>query len=149
MKSWKSAVFPVSLIVVFGLAFAAGIHGLRGTSPSQLEFGSTTSQAFARAKQEGRLVMVDFNAEWCGPCQQMKKEAFSDPRFAKLMENVVPVSIDVDHPGDDAAFLSEHSPEALPTLLFLDAEGNEIGRTVGFGGVEPLMQEVSKIVAKG
>ena len=93
--------------------------------------------------------MVDFNAEWCGPCQQMKKEAFSDPRFAKLMENVVPVSIDVDHPGDDAAFLSEHSPEALPTLLFLDAEGNEIGRTVGFGGVEPLMQEVSKIVAKG
>merc|ERR1712227_576174 len=66
----------------------------------------------ALADAGGKLVVVDFTASWCGPCQRIA------PVFAKLAEempDVVFVKVDVDENEETA---SACGIQAMPTFQF-------------------------------
>jgi len=155
MDKMKSSAVPILLIVIFGLAFAAGVKTLNSNRGSKdaghsgdLNFASDTATAFATAKKEGKVVMVKYGAEWCGPCQQMKKEAFTDGKVAEALKGVVVVDIDVDSPGVDADWLKDHNVGPIPTVQFFRADESMIGETVGYDDVPRFVREIEKILAK-
>lgn len=154
MERMKSSIVPILLIVVFGIAFAAGIKSLNARNgstsieASELDFAPDTSAAFARAMKEDKVVMVKYGAEWCGPCKIMKSEAFPDGRVEAALSGAIVVDIDVDSPGADAGWLRGHDAPALPTVAFYRADGTLIGQTVGYDDVESFVAEIEKILAK-
>lgn len=83
-----------------------------------------TESDFTKAIQGRRLVVADFWAAWCGPCQQIK------PKFAKLSENFKKtdfVSVDVDNAKSIAA---KYSVSSMPTFVFFK-KGKELDRFSG------------------
>ena len=61
----------------------------------------------------GGLVVIDFFAEWCGPCKMIA------PEFVKLANQETSVKfakVDVDEAEDIAA---SYEIEAMPTFLFI------------------------------
>jgi len=89
-----------------------------------------------RAKAEKKLLFVDVWAEWCGPCQHLKKKVFPTPEAQAALGAYVAVSLMTqakDGTPDPANMkLAERfKVEAYPTLLIMDAEGKELRRQVG------------------
>lgn len=94
----------------------------------QIEGGAVkavrTEAEFTRAISSAKLVVVDFWASWCGPCQNIKPKysAMSD-RFKKATF----LSVDVDAAK---AIAQKYGVSSMPTFVFFRA-GREIDRFSG------------------
>jgi thiol:disulfide interchange protein len=88
-------------------------------------------RAFARAKSEGKPVLVDFYADWCVWCKRLDTTTLNDPQVVALLQDrVVPLKLDVDGGGREPAGV--HGVESLPTIVVLSAGGEELGRIPGY-----------------
>jgi thioredoxin len=104
----------------------------------------TYEKALEKAKSEKKLVMIDFYADWCGPCKLMDRDTFSKEDVTKfLKEKTIAVKIDVDKNKDLA---KQYKINAIPCLVFIDAEGKEVERILGFRPAEKFLEEAGKIV---
>ena len=85
-------------------------------------------EAFARAKQENKPILLSIGYSTCHWCHVMERESFEDPQIAKLMNQYF-VSIKVDreeHPDVDQVYM--HAVQAMtgqggwPLTVFLTLE---------------------------
>lgn len=75
--------------------------------------------------KSNKKVLVDFNAEWCGPCKMLKPII---EEIADKNEEVKVVSINVD---DEEELAEQFSVFSIPCLVVFE-EGKETKRNVGF-----------------
>lgn len=89
-------------------------------------------------KTKTGVVMVDFWAEWCGPCKMSGPvlEQMSDEYAGK----VVIAKVDVDKETDLAARFGVMS---IPTVVLFN-NGVEAGRQVGFAGRQGYVNLLAK-----
>ena len=83
------------------------------------------------------LVVVDFFATWCGPCQMLSPIL---ENFSKETSDIDIVKVDIDSCGDLAI---KYDIEAVPTLI-LFKNGTEIDRTLGFLDENELKNFINK-----
>lgn len=87
----------------------------------------TNEENVSDVKVTGLPVIMDFSATWCPPCQQFKP-IFEDAkdRYSGQIEFK---TIDVDAEKELA---QQFNITSIPAIIFIDAEGNEINRIIGF-----------------
>ncbi|PIP52299.1 thioredoxin [Candidatus Beckwithbacteria bacterium CG23_combo_of_CG06-09_8_20_14_all_47_9] len=87
-------------------------------------------------------VMVDFFAEWCGPCK------LAGPVVDKLAEEykdkLVIGKIDVDA---NQATAGKFGVMSIPTVIFFK-DGKEVERMSGFGGEEGYLKLIKKVLGE-
>lgn len=95
------------------------------------------AKAQKRAHAEKKAIFMDLWAEWCGPCQKLKRDVFPNPTAVSALSKVVPLSMLVQkNDGTDLAegrsLAEKFRLEGFPTLLILDETGKEVRRHVGY-----------------
>ena len=77
---------------------------------------------------ENLPTLIDLGAEWCPPCRQLR------PVLVKLQERYGEKInfrfYDVDAP-ENAEIVGKYGARVLPTLVYLDKEGNVLQKTEG------------------
>lgn len=120
------------------------VHGVFSQG-IQFETGSF-AEALLKARNEGKLVFVDAYTTWCGPCKWLAREVFPDHELGKFYnENFVSIQIDMEK-GEGIEFAKKYHVQAYPTLLYFDAEGNEIHRLLGAREASRLLQETKELM---
>ncbi|MGQ0536526.1 MAG: thioredoxin domain-containing protein, partial [Methanobacteriota archaeon] len=108
---------------------------LREAAHQPVDWSPWDEEAFARAKKEGKPVLLDIGAVWCHWCHVMDHESYEDPATARIVNELfVAVKVDRDErPDVDARYQKAVSAitgqGGWPLTAFLTPEGE-----VFFGG---------------
>lgn len=101
----------------------------------------TDSDFEAQVIKSERPVMVDFFAEWCGPCKMAAP--IIDELSEEYKDKVVIGKLDVDE-SQQAAM--QYGVMSIPTVIVFK-DGKEVDRKVGFAGKAGYVDLLKKVVA--
>ncbi|RMH04332.1 MAG: PDZ domain-containing protein [Planctomycetota bacterium] len=106
---------------------------------------ATLEEALAAAKESGKPILLDFSAEWCGPCRALAAEVLTSERYADLIDRFEPVRVDVDRQRQLAA---DYGVGGIPDLRILTPDGRQVHKIVGYGDAEAAAAELRAALEK-
>ena len=133
-------ILLVFVVVLIGVGIIVTISSFQGQNNSKqlqnqndqinLQWNNDLNSSLKEAQKSNKLVFIDFYADWCGYCKELNKETFTDQKVKeKFAQKYVLVKINGDlYPN----LTSKYKVYGYPTLIILDANGNEIKRQTGF-----------------
>ena len=133
---------------IFGacLLFVHAENG-RGGHPALLVRASwheSVEDAVAASAKSGKPIMIDFGASSCDACQDYRDEVFTTQEFQDEAAKFELVESDVSM---DSKLADAYHVKELPDFRFLDKNGKEVHRLVGFEGLG-LLDHMEQALAK-
>ncbi|MDC5837923.1 protein-disulfide reductase DsbD [Vibrio europaeus] len=160
---WKQSV--VGIIAVLGLFASAQpalnhYFGKNAISTEQkqnsIEFirianVEQLNTQLAKAKTDGKAVMLDFYADWCVACKEFEKYTFHQPDVESRLKDFVLLQADVTrNQPQDIALLKEMNVLGLPTIEFWDRQGTHLpsARITGFMKAQPFLTHIDSFLTE-
>lgn len=85
-------------------------------------FKGSFDEARNLAREEGKLFMISFYAEWCTPCNWMNETTFADSTVQSLLnENYVSFKVDIDD-IEGYKLKEKYELKYLPTILIFNTQ---------------------------
>lgn len=131
-RSWLGPVVMLLAVVMVMGVLRARFGGVAET-PASFASHTTLDVAMAESASSGKPVLALVTADWCGPCQVLKRGALTDPRVTEWIgEHAIPAYVDGTDSNTEQAQhdLRMLQIEVFPTLVLLDKEG-EVSRRTG------------------
>lgn len=99
------------------------------------------------AQRQHKPVMLDFYADWCTSCVELKHSTFTDPSVHKALSDAVILQADVtQHTGADKALLKQFNLIGPPAILFFSPARKELThyRIIGYVDAKEFLKTVGK-----
>jgi thiol:disulfide interchange protein DsbD len=99
-------------------------------------------------KSDGKIVMLDFYADWCVSCKEMERFTFADPAIQAKLKSAIVLQADVTaNSAADKDLLKKFGLYGPPGILFFDAKGQELidFRVVGYQNSEQFLATLQRV----
>jgi len=106
-------------------------------------FKGDIDSALALAKNRETLVLVWFYTDWCNWCRRLDTDTFKAVEVQRELAELVAVKQNAEKEG--AALAARFGVDSYPTLVFLDSDGHEVDRILGYLPPDKFLHRVKKI----
>jgi thiol:disulfide interchange protein DsbD len=92
-----------AIFTILGLAFSVSIVGIARsfTDHGPIRWIGYTPERLARYQAEGKVIVMDFTAEWCFNCKLLESNVLNQPETAALLNSDGIVAMKVDLTGNN------------------------------------------------
>jgi uncharacterized protein len=128
-----------------GLLFAVALSASPPNTPNEISWVGWSDAAFATARAQNRLVLLDLGAVWCHWCHVMEETTYRDPQVVALLrQHFVAIRVDQDSRPD---LSNRYEDYGWPATVIFDATGKELVKFAGYIPPERMRTLLEAIVA--
>ncbi|MFZ1493924.1 MAG: protein-disulfide reductase DsbD [Candidatus Competibacter denitrificans] len=169
--TWRTLIKGLGLVLlIYGILLLVGVAAggrdpwqpLRGVSllanaaspvESPLFRPVTTVADVDQAIQDagGRMVLLDFYADWCVSCKEMERYTFTDSNVRAALTNIVTLRADVTaNSAEQQKLLKHFGIVGPPAILFFGPDGQERRdyRVVGFVEADAFNRHLRRLLGQ-
>lgn len=113
--------------------------------------GAELDAALAAAKSSGKMVLLDYYADWCIDCKRMEATTLVDANVSAILDaEFVMLQVDVTDPNDEAtsSLKKRFGVFGPPAILFFDGAGRELKskRLYGYRNAKKFVEILQGVV---
>jgi thiol:disulfide interchange protein DsbD len=91
-------------------------------------------------------MVIDFYADWCIPCKELDALTFSDKRIIEKFDHFTVYKVDMTKNNETNEQLrKKFNVVGMPTVLIIDANGNETKRLTGFVNADEFLTFIKDV----
>ena len=113
-------------------------------SGKEINFSFNYEDIIKQAKEQDKLLFIDFETTWCGPCRTMDQYVYTADVTVEAFNNILAVKIDGD---EHRELVKKYDVKAYPTLIILSSNGKIIGKKVGYLSVKDIVAFINEAKA--
>ena len=130
MIKFYSSIFI--LLSIFVLISCGSSKNAVSKSGINFIYDNQLSKVLDKAEQKGKLVFLDFYADWCGPCKMMDRDVFTYPQLKnRLNADFLNMKVDTDDKNDGSELGFIFQVSILPTFIVVDHRGRVLQKLEG------------------
>lgn len=125
-------------------------HQIGNASFAVIESSAQLDQALAQAKEQKKLVLLDFYADWCISCKEMEVNTFANPEVNQELQKFVLLQADVTkNSPENQALLKRFGLFGPPGILIFDLNSEELKdqRVIGYMPPQRFAERLKKALA--
>ncbi|SHG39727.1 thiol:disulfide interchange protein DsbD [Fodinibius roseus] len=132
---------------VVGIAgMIGGLLVIMNLAKPTVDWETYSPDKLEAAASKDTPVVLDFTADWCVPCLELDRITFTDPEVIAALQPYRTIKVDLTdyESAESEALRKKFGVAGVPTIIFLDDEGNEIegARIVGFVNAEEFLKRI-------
>lgn len=143
-EAMMRAVFTACVLGVAMLTSAAATAQTTAVAPSEPGVFSSRGfdEALASTRQSGRVLVVMFSAQWCGPCKAMENSTWRDAGVAAwVRDHGEALHVDVEK---QKALADRYDVRSLP-LLIAFRDGEPVERSLGYKDPQQMVTWLNRV----
>ena len=124
------------------------VHQVGDLSFIVIQSSSELDAQLSKAKEDKKLVLLDFYADWCISCKEMEVTTFANPEVSKQLKRFVLIQADVTkNSADNQALLKRFGLFGPPGILIfnLDSQEQKDQRVIGFMPPQRFMERLKQV----
>jgi len=105
-------------------------------SGKEVNFSQNYEDSLKLAKEQDKLLFIDFETTWCGPCKTMDLYVYTADVTVEAFSNILAIKIDGD---EHRELVKKYEVKAYPTMIILSPKGKIIAKKVGYLSVKDIV----------
>ncbi len=143
------SIFFIMTAVVFGTSITFDRLGIEFNQPIESQVEAETiggietlpyEEALQKAKENDKLIFLDFWATWCTNCAEFEEFAEENEEMQEFLSNFLIVRMNYDLNMDFA--LNKFNVKTLPNFVFINHKEEVVLRKFGFANPKDFLEEL-------
>jgi thioredoxin:protein disulfide reductase len=140
-EGWAVRFRKIAAVLLVAAGATVIVLGLFAVEVELIPWRDDYEAAEVEARSQGRPIVIDFTADWCGACQELAHQTFADRSVAAEAERFATIRVDATRQTEEIErYMERFRVAGLPTVIVIDSSGEESGRITEFVPPERMLE---------